>query len=449
MPLANISIEKQLHYAEKGEQGGVDIRNPSTALLGISSIDRYRDGISTSQYTPQSLTANTLSSPYDFNLTTRNQNLMTGFFTRLAVNEVQFRWTLPTLTARNNKIYINVAPNGNTAVTNVAHSVATTTFTLASTTGYSAGQTIVASGFQDVAFGGGSFIPINGVYTIASTTATTLVCNDPNGLPDFVTTALTGNVIARGLVTLPTGFYDIYNSDQTSDDRAGNMSYQLQQAVRGITSISALVNAFVVTYNLPYSGLDNSIPDFVPEAGQPYNCFFASNLASTGGLTTFYWTRYIEPTRPNAVSLFDMMAWNNFQSLRTYQYSSPNVCFLSTPFVDIVCDQLTNNQSLKDSDSGDISRTMLCRLWLTPDAFTGNVANLGSAPILVHRAFPFPKQIKWNADQPIGNLKFSVYDSQGYILTTFEGTSGVGTNPPTYYDCDMGDWTMTLLVSEV
>jgi len=32
MPLPNISIEKQLHYAEKGEQGGVDIRNPSTAL---------------------------------------------------------------------------------------------------------------------------------------------------------------------------------------------------------------------------------------------------------------------------------------------------------------------------------------------------------------------------------------------------------------------------------
>jgi len=369
---------------------------------------------------------------------------MTGFFTRLAVNEVQFRWTLPTLTARNNKIYINVAPNGNTAVTNVAHATSTTTFTLASTTGYSAGQTIVASGFASV-----NDIPISGVYTIASTTGTTLVCNDPNGLPDFATTAYTGNVVARGLVTLPTGFYDIYNSDQTSDDKAGNMSYQLQQAVRGVASISALVNAFSVTYNLPYSGLDNSTPDFVPEAGQPYNCFFASNLASTGNLTTFYWTRYIEPTRPNAIGLFDMMAWNNFQSLRSFQYSSPNVCFLSTPFVDIVADQLTANQSLKDSDSGDISRTMVCRLWLTPDAFTGNVANLGSAPILVHRVFPFPKQIKWNANQPIGNLKFQVYDSQGYILTTLEGTSGPGTNPPTYYDCDMGDWTMTLLVSEV
>lgn len=443
MPLANISIEKQLHYAEKGEQGGVDIREPSTALLGISSIDRYRDGIATSQFSPQNQDR-VLTSPYDFALTTKGQNLLTGYFTRLAVNEVQFRWTLPTLTARNNKMYINVAPNGNTAVTLVTHVGSLTTFSMASTSGYAIGQTIVASGFTSV-----NDIPISGVYTITGVTGTTLQCNDPNGLPDFTATAYTGNVVARGLVTLPTGFYDIYNSDQVSDDKGGNMSYQLQQAVRGITSIASLVNAFVVTYNLPYSGLDNNTPDFVPEAGQPYNCFFASNLASTGGTTTFYWTRYIEPTRPNAVGLYDMMAWNNHQSLRTYQYSSPNVCFLSTPFVDLVCDQLTANQGLKDSDSGDIQRTMLCRLWLTPDAFTGNVANLGSAPILVHRTFPFPKQIKWNANQPIGNLKFQVYDSQGYILTTFEGVSGPATNPPTYFDCDMGDFSLTLLVSEV
>jgi hypothetical protein len=84
---------------------------------------------------------------------------------------------------------------------------------------------------------------------------------------------------------------------------------------------------------------------------------------------------------------------------------------------------------------------------VNPDAFTGNMANLGSAPILVHRAFPFPKQIKWNADQPIGNLRFQVYDSQGYVLSTGDGLTG--TNPTQYYDADMGDWTMTLLVSEV
>ena len=206
------------------------------------------------------------------------------------------------------------------------------------------------------------------------------------------------------------------------------------------------MTGFLVTYQLPFQGIANPGTS-ITVAGQPYNCFFASNL--TSATNTFFWTRYTEPTRPNAVGLFEMLAWNNTQSLRAYQYGSPNASFLSTPFVDIVCDQLTANQGLKDSDSGDISRTMLCRLWLTPDAFTGNMANLGSAPILVHRAFPFPKQIRWSPNQPIGNLKFQVYDSQGYLVSTYEGVSGAGTNPPTYYDSDMGDWTISLLVSEV
>lgn len=438
MPLSTISIEKQLHYAEQGEQGGVNIRQASTAILGISSVDRYRAGLPAAQTSPVQ-TTNVLTSPYDFQITTPSQNLMTGYFTRMAVNEVQFRWTLPTLTARNNKMYIYVAPNSNTAVTAVAHATATTTFTLAATTGYAAGQTIVAAGFTSV-----SGIPINGVYTIASTTGTTLVCNDPNGLPDFATTAYTGNVYARGLITLPTGWYDLYNQDITTLSKDGNLAYEFQEAVKAITSIASLVSGFTAVYTLPFQGVANT-GNPTPLYTQPYNTFFASNI----GASPFFFGRYADPLRPNAVSLFEMMAWNNSQVLTAFQYSSPNVSLLSTPFVDICCDGLTYNQSLKDGDSGDISRTMLCRVFLTPDAFTGNAANLGSNPILLHRTFPFPKQIKWNANQPIGNLRFQVFDSQGYLLTTGEGLNGAMTNPPTYYDSDMGDFSLTLLVSEV
>ena len=456
--LPNISIERQLHYAEKGEQGGVDIRNPSTAILGISSIDRYRTGLTSAQTNPGLPDPNALSSPYDFQITTPGQNLLTGFFTRLAVNEVQFRWTIPTITNRNNKIYINVAPNNNTNVTNITSATSSVTFTLADTTGYVAGQTIVASGFPSV-----SGIAINGVYTIASVTATTLVCNDPNGLPDFVT-ALSGKVVVRALITIPDGWYDIYNQDGTTlatdtDSKNGNLAYALQTAVRSSSTISALMlgaggtadsgDGFIVRYTLNYQGVQNSLtPPEVVAVGQPYNNFFASNLLSTG-TSPFYWSRYTEPTRPNAVGLYEQMAWANNQSLVTFQYGSPNASMLTTPFVDICCDGLTYNQALKDSDTGDISRTMLCRVFLTPDGFTGNVANLGSAPILIHRQFPFPKQIKWNANQPIGNLRFQVYDSQGYLVSTYEGVSGAYTNPVTYYDSDMGDWSMTLLVSEV
>lgn len=432
MPLSTISIEKQLHYAEQGEQGGVNVREPSTAILGISSVDRYRAGLPAAQTSPVQ-TTNVLTSPYDFQITTPGQNLMTGYFTRMAVNEVQFRWTLPTLTARNNKMYIYVAPNNNSAVTFVQSTGSSIVFTLASTTGYAAGQTIVAGGFTTV-----SGIPIDGVYTIASTTGTTLVCNNPNILPVFTITAYTGTVFARGLITVPSGWYNLYNQEIVATQRDGNLAYAFQTAVRAITSISSLVSGFLTVYTLPYeTGL-------FPYT-QPYNTFYASQI----GASPFFFGRYPDPLRPNAIGLFEMMAWNNSQVLTAFQYSSPNVSLLSTPFVDICCDGLTYNQSLKDGDSGDISRTMLCRLFLTPDAFTGNAANLGSGPILLHRCFPFPKQIKWNTNQPIGNLRFQVFDSQGYLLTTNEGIFGSMTNPPTYFDSDMGDFSLTLLVSEV
>lgn len=458
MSLYNISIEKQLHYAQGGEQGGVNVREPSTALLGISSGDRYTRN-SGGQFAGQNVLSSEsnpviydpLTSPYDFQLTTPAQNLMTGFFTRLAVNEVQFKWTIPTITSRNNKIWINVAPNGNYAVTNVqVNSASVVTFTLASTTGFVAGQKLIfGSPTATLITAGG--VNLAGVYTLSSVTSTTLVCDNPLSAPVTAIQTISGNVFATALITLPEGWYDIYNQDVSSSSRGGNLAYQLQTLIRSATSgtqsLSALLNAYSCVFNLPWEGGTNP-GTTVGIAGQPYNVFFSSNLGSTGA-SPLWFNRYTDPTRPNAIGLYEMMGWYNQQSVTTFQYSSPDITMLSTPFVDICCDGLTYNQSLKDGDSGELSRTMLCRVFLTPDAFTGNTANLGSAPILIHRVFPFPKQIKWNANQPIGNLKFSVFDSEGYLLTTLDGVQGAVTNPPAYYDSDMADWNMTLLVSEV
>jgi len=341
MSLASISISKQLGLSMGQSQEGVNVRNPSTANLGISSIDRYGTQVYvTSEQNPANTV--TLSSPYDFSIG-QNQNLMNGFFTRLAVTEVQFRWTMPTLTSRNNKMYIT-------------------------------------SGGTDT------------------------------------------------LITLPEGWYDT----SAGASSAGNLAYALQVAVvaASITGLSGF------TCTTPASASSTTVTT------QPYNCF----IAKSNSATTFYFKRYTDQTKPNAIGLFEMMSWTTNQVLATTQTGSPDASLLSTPFVDVVCDNLTYNQSLKDADTG-ISRDVLCRIYLTPDAFTGNVANLGSAPILIHRCFPFPKQVRWSADQPIGNLRIQVYDSEGYLLTTGDGLTG--TTQTAYYDADMGDWNMNLLVSEV
>ena len=76
------------------EQRGVDIRLPSTAFLGIDSADRYTSNL-------QQATEPT--TPYQMTLV-QNQNFLNGFFTRIALTEIKFPWTIPTITERNSKI---------------------------------------------------------------------------------------------------------------------------------------------------------------------------------------------------------------------------------------------------------------------------------------------------------------------------------------------------------
>jgi len=433
--LSAISIHKQTGLSMGQQQEGVNIRNPSTALLGISSVDRYNlplgepSELAGSQTNP--LQANTLSSPFNFSITT-GQNLLDGYFTRLALNEIQFRWTMPTMTSRNNKIYIVWSPGGRQAITAVTSVGGLITFTMASTTGYSSGQTIVVGNLPALSTSAGS-VNVNGFYTITGVTGTTLQCTriTTPALPDFTQTSASGLVGIRYLITIPEGWYDLTNTLTTGAGAAGNLAYQFTSAVN--TAVGG--TPFSCLYNLPLGASTTT--------GVPYNAF----LCSTTDSSTFYFIRYTDPVQPNRVGLYEMMAWNTNQQPAPAQTGSPNASMLSTPFVDIVCYNLTYNQSLKDADTGT-TRDILCRLWLTPDAFTGNMANLGSAPILVHRSFAFPKQIKWNADQPIGNLQIQVYDSQGYLLSTGDGLTGTQ-SATSFYDADMGDWTMTLLVSEV
>jgi hypothetical protein len=67
-------------------------RPTSTALLCIDSEDRFRDYPAARVATEGGLNA----TPYNFQIN-KNQSLMNGFFTRLAVSEVVFPWGIPNI----------------------------------------------------------------------------------------------------------------------------------------------------------------------------------------------------------------------------------------------------------------------------------------------------------------------------------------------------------------
>jgi hypothetical protein len=85
----NRNIPAQVEYDRTNK--GVDIRNPSTANFLIDSQDRAGYNASTVA-TGASVAIST--APANFTITKGGQNLITGFFTRMAMTEIVLNWNM-------------------------------------------------------------------------------------------------------------------------------------------------------------------------------------------------------------------------------------------------------------------------------------------------------------------------------------------------------------------
>lgn len=314
----NRNVQSQL-----APERGVDIRMPSTALLGVSSSDRYANNMD------RALNA---TSPFDV-LLTSSQNFLSGFFTRVALTEVRIPWYIPTITARNNQIVLQ--------------------------------------------------------YFVA-------------GVPTTY------------IITINSGWYN-----------PTTLAAELQAAIRRpIVNGGANLPSFTVAWtaaSFSFSAASNVVGDeftFLPMA--------------TSSAT-------------QRTDLFGMMNWMNNYVLSTQVSGVPTM--LSTEFIDIVCNQLTYSQDVKDGDTGKATRDIVARIYLAKDGVDTDPTTLGSAPFVIYRQFATPKQIKWSNNLPIGQMEFQLYDDKGQPLTTnVPGGQLLNVAP---LDTAQGDWSITLLVSEV
>jgi hypothetical protein len=91
---------------------GQTIRQPSTAIFGIDSADRYilgADGIRTDT-----------QGTYNFSLY-KGQSVLNGFIKRLALTEINMEWNVPNVNSYNNKFAIDInGPDVSGGVQNVA-----------------------------------------------------------------------------------------------------------------------------------------------------------------------------------------------------------------------------------------------------------------------------------------------------------------------------------------
>lgn len=327
--------------AAEVEDRAITTRPPTTAVFGVDSDDRYKD-YATRRTNPS----------YPFSITiAKNESLLNGFFTRLAVSEFRMYWTLPNIGA----VW------GNNTLT---------------------------------------------YYDSVSA--------------------------AQHTITIPAGYYDL-------------------QDLMGV--IEALVQA------------QGFLPSFIATANAN-----GSSSYGTGTADTFYWVAPTTKTR----TLYDMLNLTNTLPTPTLATTQQGgiANLKPTDFIDVVSPQLTYNQDLKDGSTAPIVRDMLVRIYLDDENrapcrvqtnlfdSTGAPAGhqvpqsdptdsiTGTCPFMLYRQFAYPKQVKWNDTQPLGNLTFELYDDQGRSIQDLWNAIQPATSPAGQYYANSFVWNMTLLITE-
>jgi hypothetical protein len=140
-------------------------------------------------------------------------------------------------------------------------------------------------------------------------------------------------------------------------------------------------------------------------------------------------------------------AGSNVSSIAQTAIGCPKI--LPTSYIDIASFNLTYNQNLKDSTTSMITNDILYRwyfAWDSPEPVDefGYPIYQGYKRFIQRREIPFPKQINWKPNQPIGQLQFQVLDDSGKVLPP--ELIGSGTTTANLSELE---WQMTCLVSEV
>lgn len=110
-------------------------------------------------------------------------------------------------------------------------------------------------------------------------------------------------------------------------------------------------------------------------------------------------------------------------------------------YIDYVSSDLTYAQNLKDSSTAATQKDVLCRWYFADDSpeqldSCGFPILMGYKNFVRRRIFNPAKQIRWDNNLPVGNLRFELFDDQGRPLQSLYPTDTVT------------QWLMTLQVSE-
>ena len=386
----------------------VIVRPASTTLLGISSNDRYKDWASrrTNPTNPFSI------------LIQKNQAIMNGYFRRIAMTEFRMNWTIP-----------NFAQAWGNNTVNISYINAGTTYTFPVT---------LFDGFygaEDIATAMQALI-VEGTPTVPGIPGFTVQINFPkeddlmyfSSPYPFWFTPTSGSqrqlfdmlalptLGSPGVISMLTGIPDLRATeyvDLVSSQLTNNM---LQ---KDSTSAPIVRDMIARIY------LDDDVPSQALVSTNYYNVTYASTTSSTYVLIDQDTVRYTVASTAGfsngaLVSITGLTGGINWIGTNV-----GNAIIISSTVMDVlygavVSGTATGTATLKSSNQGAVTQTS------TPQTTWDDRVN-GVTPFTLYRQFPYPKQIRWEHTQPIGNLRFELFDSQGRSMSDLWGPYSSGT----------------------
>jgi len=221
--------------------------------------------------------------------------------------------------------------------------------------------------------------------------------------------------------------------------------------IDGVGEISALV--LDGNYTVAQA-LEAIVEDLNNQGNLPPNTTFVlGNVSGPGTLVTLTTTELQTVFTVQDTFLARQLGFTTFNGLDDTSVPIRGAPFLLPyRYIDFVSNDLTYNQALKDATTTTYDRTVLYR-WYFAWSDSPQLDSLGF-PILqgytrfcARRDIPFPKQIRWENNMPIGQISFQVFNDQGELLipSQVQPVDNESTPPTTYSNME---WGMSLLVSE-
>ena len=370
---------------DTNEPPATPIRQPSYAQLLVSSTDRYPDFVS--EYT-----SSTTSSSWTLQ---RPNYLLQGYFTRLALTQLQMQMGLPTICATtpdyigNDVFSLQIASAvQNTLIQTAKNFIPLPTMRFTFGTGLSPTLFTVGLTLDVVAPNSGNPFTVSG---------TVLSWSSSSGFLDVTVTASGGAPLpipaqiwaatqyggADSVVTVPQGYYT-----------GTTLAAALQAAVRTATSIAT----FTVTFTNNVFVFSNATDARTFAFKNPVEISSGANAA-----VRIY----------NTIGVVDA---NVQEPAVTQTLGVPSMVF--TRWIDICSSTLTKFQRVKDSTTlADTYTTAIARIYVAPP----NVAPVGAAtinnePRIFTVDFANPKFIKWDIKEVLANFDIQVRDEYGALL---------------------------------